>query len=115
VPNRRFNARILIHERAHYEALILILILIVLLISNDTTPGFDGEIVMCFTTFLCAIANGYDGSLMTGLIAVSNIIILTLNTNFLVIIVVVVSFRSELPIDASRDIQPDFQTDINKM
>jgi hypothetical protein len=26
---------------------------------------------MCFTTFLCAIANGYDGSLMTGLIAVS--------------------------------------------
>ena len=27
---------------------------------------------MCFTTFLCAIANGYDGSLMTGLIAVSN-------------------------------------------
>lgn len=75
---------------------------------------------MCFTTFLCAIANGYDGSLMTGLIAVSTIIILILITTFLVTIIVVrvavvVSLRSELPIDTSRDTQPDFRADLENV
>jgi len=42
-------------------------------LSEETIPKFSREslhlYLMCFTTFLCAIANGYDGSLMTGLIA----------------------------------------------